>query len=388
VGSFIYSDAYMDDDRLVFETLRSANEHGARSINYAKVTQIHLDEDQQATGLEFEDELEKKKYKVRGKKIVSSVGPWTDIFGEQAFSSARLHWKRLLRPTKGIHLTFPKSRLPLETAVVMAVEKGNRIVFGIPRHEMIIVGTTDTDFQDSPDQVKVLAEDVEYLLKVVNEYFPGGRLTAADILSSYCGVRPLVQDGSASEGKTSREHTIFTHETGVVFVAGGKYTTYRLMAKQIVDEVLMKSSIEEKAKFKPADTSVALNSYCSFDNYSLSQAQSLMWTSDVLTNDEKAELALRFGCEAERLMKERPFYSYWQLEAYYAISRTMCFKLTDFFVRRVPLFLADWEHGLNRIDSVTEVFINELHWSADRAQSEMKEYREYVAASKSWQQGS
>ena len=161
--------------------------------------------------------------------MISTVGPWTDLVGPKLVSD----WKKILRPTKGVHLTLHKDRLNLSSAVVMAAQKNSRIVFAIPRHEMIIIGTTDTDFQEAPEKATVTPDDIAYLLRVTNEYFPGAKITEEDILSTYVGVRPLVKDGSDAEGKTSREHTIMSDPRGLTFVAGGKYTTYRLMSEQI-----------------------------------------------------------------------------------------------------------------------------------------------------------
>ena len=139
LGSYVYSDAYMDDDRLVFETLRSANEAGAECVNYVKAVGAEMSADGKLKKVICEDQLTKTKFTVEARHFVSTVGPWTDELGTSLFKT----WKSILRPTKGIHLTFEKKRFPLSSALVMGAEK--RIVFGIPRHEMVIVGTTDTD---------------------------------------------------------------------------------------------------------------------------------------------------------------------------------------------------------------------------------------------------
>jgi glycerol-3-phosphate dehydrogenase len=132
---------------------------------------------------------------------------------------------------------------------------------------MIIVGTTDTDFNTDPKNVKVEKEDVTYLLKIVNDYFPGGQLTEADIVSSYAGVRPLVHDGSENESKTSREHTIFADDLGIVFVAGGKYTTYRKMSEDVIEKVLNNFSTEHRVRFNNVNTAIPLNKYYEVEAY-------------------------------------------------------------------------------------------------------------------------
>ena len=382
LGSYIYSDAYMDDDRLVLETLRSANELGAACVNYVKATGAQFGKDGKITAVTCEDKFTKEKFAIRGRHVISSVGPWTDEVGHQLLQD----WKNILRPTKGIHLTFSKHRLPLSSAVVMGAEKGDRIVFGIPRHEMIIIGTTDTDFKEAPENVTATPEDVKYLLNIADHYFPGAKLTAHDVIASYAGVRPLVNDGSSSEGKTSREHTIISDPRGVTFVAGGKYTTYRLMCQQTVSKALESFSVEERAKYTKQDTARPLNEYTSMEAFHQAQVLGGVWAKETgrVAEDGKM-LAERYGREAEVILNKYPEkYSYWQLEAAQAIDSTMCMHLRDFFARRVHLFLADRNHGVKYIDEIGEVFQEKMSWSDTRLRDEKHMLTEYMAHEVEW----
>jgi len=382
VGSFVYSDAYMDDDRLVHETLRAANEEGALAANYVKATGAIFNKDGIISGIHCEDQLGAEKFSIQARHVISTVGPWSDQLGSSLFND----WKKILRPTKGVHLTFSKHRLPLESAVVMAAEKSDRIVFGIPRHDMVIVGTTDTDFKDSPENVTTTHEDVEYLLKVIDQYFPGAKITAHDIIASYAGVRPLVHDGSSTEGKTSREHTIINDPRGVTFVAGGKYTTYRLMAEQIVDSALHSFTLEDRIQFKKADTAKPLSQFTSTDAYQQALSQTHAWAQRFSRPlDEVTHLAERYGMEALKIMESSPkTATYWQLEAAQAIDNTMCFHLADFYTRRVPLFLADRNHGVHEMDEVGEVFKQKLNWSEEHLRAEKHRLTEYMAKEVAW----
>lgn len=373
VGSYIYSDAYMDDDRLVHETLRSANEAGAVCVNYTKVMKSKI-ENEKVVGLEVQDLISKENFLIQADQVVCTVGPWSDLVGEKMVSD----WKQILRPTKGIHLTFHKNRLPLTSAVVMGAQESDRIVFAIPRHEMIIVGTTDTDFHGNPELASVTADDVKYLLKITNEYFPGADLTAKDILSSYVGVRPLVKDDSDNENKTSREHTIISDPRGFTFVAGGKYTTYRLMSEQIVDLVIKHWPFEKKLSLNKCQTTEALNKYTTVETYAKAQADAgtnadLKWLADRY-GEEAFEIKNRFGANL----------SIWQLEAYQAIRKTMCLSLIDFYARRVPLVLAYQDHGLNLLDSIAEIFKTELKWSDQEFENQKLTLVNYIDSELSW----
>lgn len=372
VGSCVYSDAYMDDDRLVHETLRSANEAGACMANYVKVTRS-IFTNGQVSGLNVVDVISGQSFNISADHVACTVGPWTDLVGEKLVDD----WQKLLRPTKGIHLTLSKDRLHLPNAVVMAAQKSSRIVFAIPRHEMIIIGTTDTDFSGDPSSARADFEDVEYLLKITNEYFPDAKITQQDVLSSYVGVRPLVKDDSGNEGKTSREHVILTDSRGFTFVAGGKYTTYRLMSEQIVDRVLESWSIERRLSFKRCSTVQPLNSFVTAERIQYAQSNSV--------TDKEKQLSERFGAESFEILKNYGTEkTYWQLEAHQAIRTTMCLTLVDFFTRRVPLMLSHRDHGLELLPEISEVFSAELKWTAAETAVQQQALRNYIEKELSW----
>lgn len=382
-GSFVYSDAYMDDDRLVLETLRSAHEMGMVALNYVKALSVEVVDGKIRT-LRIQDQFSKKEKQVRGRHFVGSVGPWTDVLGPHFFSD----WKKVLRPTKGIHITIAKDRLPLSSAVVMAAEKSQRIVFGIPRHEMVIIGTTDTDFQGDPSQVVATPEDVRYLLHTANQYFPGAQLTVQDIIATYAGVRPLVYDGSASEGKTSREHLIWNHGAeNITFIAGGKYTTYRLMAHEVVEKILRFFAVEDRARFARADTEKPLVAQASTELFNQALVMSHSWAERFARPvDQVTSLCQRYGLEALDILERCPrSYTYWQLEADQAIQFTMCLNLVDFYTRRGPLILSRRDHGLGLLAEILEIFRERLGWASQKCEDEKNRLQAYIQKELAWQ---
>lgn len=381
-GSYIYSDGYMDDDRLVHETLRSAHEKGAVCANFVQAVGAVFGSDGRVHKTVAKDRLTGKEFEISARHVISSVGVWTDDLGHRLFKE----WKNILRPTKGVHLTLPKNRLPLSSAVVMAAEKSNRIVFGIPRHDMIIIGTTDTDFKESPDEVLATKEDVSYLLEITGHYFPGARIKESDLIASYAGVRPLVHDGSSSEGKTSREHTIFNDPRGITFVAGGKYTTYRLMARQVIDQALLEFTTEDRVKFKPADTTVPLNEFTSPEAYhrAMLEIDTLAQAFERPAHDVR-RLVERYGREAENILqRSEPGWNYWQIEAAQSVDSTMCLNLVDFYARRVPLFLGDPAHGLTQLEPIAQVFAQKLRWSDSQIAEQKEKLKAHIDRELAW----
>lgn len=373
-GAFAYYDAYMDDDRLVLETLRSARSFGAELVNYVKAIGAEFAGDF-VSAIECEDVLSGTKFPLRARHFVSTVGPWTDLLGEKFFHP----WKKTLRPSKGVHLTFSKKRFELHDAVVMAAEK--RIVFAIPRHEMVIVGTTDTDFSGDPGAVVTTEADVRYLLDVVDRYFPGAGITRKDIIGCYAGVRPLIDDGAQSESKTSREHAIWTDPRGVTFVAGGKYTTYRNMAQQAVEEVLGQFSIEDRVQYGHSQTLQPLNPLVTENLLERAQNEHVKWAKDwQLPQEITRLLADRHGLEAEKIIRHAlvlrarhkdPEEWMWCAEALHAIEHTMCLSLKDFYLRRTHLILAREDHGQPFVKAIAQVMGERLGWDSKRQLEEI-----------------
>jgi glycerol-3-phosphate dehydrogenase len=384
VGSYVYSDAYMDDDRLVIETMRSAHRFGAVIANYVKAGLGQFDERGRLTSLEVEDQTTSKKCRIHAKHFISTVGPWTDQFAATLFE-----WKKVLRPSKGIHFTLKRSRLPIQDAVVMATGDDRRIIFAIPRHDMIIIGTTDTDYPGDPAAVHSERDDVDYLLEVVRKYFPQAQITEQDIVSTYAGVRPLVDDGSSTESKTSREHLILHTPKNVTFVAGGKYTTYRRMSRDIVEKVLRAEfSLEERIQYARNQTREVINPLVTREKLSESQGQSRIWAREFgLKEHEVRGMAERHGYETLGILEEarkKELRGVWEMEALFALRQTMCVHLRDFMLRRTALFLAHEDHGISLVDGIARVFQTECGWSEERVKTEKELYREHVNTELGW----
>lgn len=374
-GGFAYFDAYMDDDRLVHETLRAAASIGARSANFVRATGVEMVEGR-ISALQVRDQLSGIEFPLRARHVISSVGPWTDQVGRSFFRD----WKKTLRPSKGVHLTFRRERFPLADAFVMGAE--SRIVFAIPRHDMVIVGTTDTDYPGDPAAVRTEKEDVDYLLNVIANYFPGAEITRGDIVGCYAGVRPLIADSADTESKTSREHAIWSDPAGCTFVAGGKYTTYRNMARQTVDAALTSGfSLDERVRFGKSDTLTPLNPKVTPAWLERALRESPSWAERFSIPVEWARsVAERHGMEGEEILEraERelavPRSSeawLWCAEALHAAENTMCLRLTDFYFRRTPLVLSRADHGRSFSDAIARTMGARLGWNSERQKAEI-----------------
>ena len=223
-GAVRYFDGLTNDSRLVIDTLRSAAAHGAIVLNYCRVEEAF--DGHRQWECRVRDLLWDQTRKVAARAVVHATGPWAQLLPQ---SSVRL------RLTKGVHLVIDRSRLPIPDAVV--VTRDERILFAIPWGKRVILGTTDTDYEGQIEAVRTETADVDYILEIVNGAFPTADLGRDDVLASWAGLRPLIASAGGGPSDISRAHQIKSPRPGWLDVAGGKLTTYRLIAEQVVDRV-------------------------------------------------------------------------------------------------------------------------------------------------------
>ena len=226
----LYYDSLVDDARLVLETLKEARDaSGGRSValNYARATRITPMGD--GVAVELEDRLGGRRFTVRSGCVVNATGAWTDETLRLAGADSRM-----VRPTKGVHLVVPNARLGNREAFVLRSLDDGRSFFVLRRGPVSVIGTTDTDYPGNPDEPWCERQDCDYLLRTVNRAFPAARLTPDDILSTSAGIRPLVRGRDGSESSVSRRHVFQDGGQGLVTVTGGKLTTFRTMAWEIL----------------------------------------------------------------------------------------------------------------------------------------------------------
>jgi glycerol-3-phosphate dehydrogenase len=231
-GAILYYDCRGDDARLTLANALSAARHGAFVSNYTRFEAPEFGPAGQVSAAILRDELTGRSWRVPCGHIAVAAGPWTDVI------APRLGHPPRLRPTRGVHVVFDRARLPVDVAVTTNSVDDGRVIFVIPFGNATYVGTTDTDDSASPDATAATADDVVYLLRTANHFFPEARLVASDVRSTWAGLRPLVKSDAESAYGTSREHAIWHDPRGISTIAGGKLTTYRAMAEEFLDGIL------------------------------------------------------------------------------------------------------------------------------------------------------
>ncbi len=234
VGGVSYSDGQFDDTRLLIETVRQAIKLGACCLNYAPVTSVRKDESGRVQGVSFRDAETNQTYDVRGKVVINATGPFCDAIRQMDKPGQ----KPLVAASQGVHLVLAPSFFQAESALIVPKTSDGRVLFIIPWHGHVLVGTTDTAIDAPSAEPRPFPEEMTFLLDTIEEYC-GRRPLPEECLSVFTGIRPLVK-GSPNQAtkKLSRDHTIEISDSKLLTITGGKWTTYRHMAEDCVNQAI------------------------------------------------------------------------------------------------------------------------------------------------------
>lgn len=241
VGSVMYHDGQFDDSRLAVNLAQTAAGLGAKIINYAKCTGL-LKTDGFISGVEVEDVETGGKFEVKARCVINATGIFVDDLRAKDEKSV----KPMVTVSQGIHIVLPKEFLPGDSAIMIPKTADGRVLFAVPWHDCVIVGTTDTPLPEKSLEPRALASEVEFVMEHAAKYLTKDP-KPEDVLSIFAGLRPLVSSGDSSDtAAISRDHTIVVSTSGLITVTGGKWTTYRKMAEDVVDQAEMVSGVDQK----------------------------------------------------------------------------------------------------------------------------------------------
>src|ERR1039458_3180241 len=241
-GGVIYFDGQFDDSRLLINLVATACEQGATLLNYAEVTTLTKDGDGFVDGVRFRDAGTGAELEARGKVVINATGPFADNLRRAADPAA----EPIIAPSQGIHLVFDGSFLAADNAIMVPHTSDGRVMFAIPWHGHTVVGTTDTPIAQATLEPVALEQEVQFILQTASLYL-ARKPERGDVLSVFAGIRPLVR--SAASGNTaalSRGHTIRIENSGMITICGGKWTTYRHMAEDCVNQAATLARLAEK----------------------------------------------------------------------------------------------------------------------------------------------
>jgi glycerol-3-phosphate dehydrogenase len=340
-GGAVYYDACTDDARLTIANAIAARELGAKIQNHTPVVRLTR-EGERAVGVVARNGFSGEELELRGRVIVDATGVWQNDFDDQR--------ARRVRGSKGVHIGVPRERVGNRDALTLISPIDGRVMFCLPAGPQTVIGTTDTWTDESPETVHAAPTDVEYLLQSANSYFPQARLTAADVVSAWAGIRPLASGHAASPSAVSREHSIVTDSSGIINVTGGKLTTYRSMAAEIVDRV--QEALGHKPRPAPTDKAELPGA---------DRAREIM-----RMREEDSSLS-------EILVDGLPYTS---AHLVYGVQREMAQTLSDLLIRRTHIAFETRDHGASVARRASEIVAPLLGWDAETKSRRVREFAE------------
>ncbi|MFY9269041.1 MAG: glycerol-3-phosphate dehydrogenase/oxidase [Candidatus Manganitrophaceae bacterium] len=380
IGAARFYDCRMDDARLCLAVLLSAREYGASVFNYVAVTGL-LQSEGRVSGVRVEERLTGAQYRIYAHVVVNAAGPWADEISRMEGGTSRS-----IRPTKGIHLIFP--RLTRNHAVVVSIGASRRIFFVIPWMGRSLIGTTDSDFEGDLNHLRAEDEEVSQLLGETARFFPKARMAPEEVIARFAGVRPLVHDLHGSPSDLSREGKIDWTPGGMLVLAGGKYTLFRSTAEKAIDLILRRVS-GFKARPRPTvDPPLFGGKMTSFAEYSREEIpkareryrigeEGLRYLIGAYGTNFHEVLAL--GRHEKGLLKPLTPLGYpFAVEAVYAVRSEVAKRLSDFMRRRTALALGPYKQDAALLSEIATRMGWELGWDRERIQREILHYREEV----------
>lgn len=347
-GAGYYAEYRTDDARLTIENIKTSLQFGAKALNYAEVVDF-IYEKGTVSGVKVKDKVSGKTFPVLSRYVINAAGPWVDEL--RAVNNSR-KGKRL-HLTKGVHLVFPHEKLPVKQSVYFDVPDG-RMIFAIPRGKVTYVGTTDTNYNQDKDKVTTDLADAIYLISAVNNMFPSIELEMEDIVSSWAGLRPLIHEEGKSASELSRKDEIFTSDTGLISIAGGKLTGYRKMAERVVNRISAKMKEEHQVELKECSTEKIPLCGNGYKNYKkvkkhIREVEELI-IPDGLTTFDAWFLVTSYGVQTAtileyyaRLKGKDPAERMIRAELQFCMQYEMIQTPMDFFIRRTGRLYFDIE---------------------------------------------
>lgn len=355
-GAVEYFDGQFDDTRYVIDLIKTAAEHGATPLNYCAVTRFNKEQDGKLQGVTVRDSVSGRTFEATGKALINATGPYADSILRMDDPDA----ERLITPSQGVHLAVSSSFLPGDDGLLIPETPDGRIMFALPWHEHVILGTTDTKLDETPREPIAQSAEIDLILETVSRYLtPAPK--RSDILAVFAGVRPLPRGRSRATAKLSREHSITVSASGLISITGGKWTTYRNMAEDCVDRAIEEHGLAEQS--------------CQTVTLALHGATEPPSTTDELAAYGRDAAAIRRLIEREPQLAEliHADLPYTAAQCLWAVREEMALTLEDVLARRTRALLLNSSAALDCAPRVAALLGSDLNWDLARQEQEISD---------------
>lgn len=376
----LYYDGQLDDARYCLALVQTAEKAGAAVANYTEVTGVEKDGAGKLTAVSVKDRKTGEEFQLRSKLFINCTG----VFSDKIRLMANPQEVPRIRPSKGVHIILKKEYLNGSEAILIPKTKDGRVVFVIPFEGIVMVGTTDTPDNNIDSEPVLESAEVDYLLETITPFL--NKIPAKhEVQAGFGGLRPLLAANRKDTKSLLRDHEIeHDQDSNLLSVLGGKWTTFRLMAQDAVDEACRILGTERA---------------CKTSDHKLHGADQLGAEKDTfcelaakfkISSDSAAHLKSKFGDQASTVLALctgdsqlagliHPGYPYLKAEALYTARYEMAVTLRDFFARRIRFELTDWQAVIDSVDSVAEIMGGELAWDEPTRLEEAGNYKRLLS---------
>ncbi|WP_419788585.1 glycerol-3-phosphate dehydrogenase/oxidase [Mucilaginibacter sp. SP1R1] len=344
-GGVVYHDGQFDDSRLAINLAQTALEQGGTILNYFKVVSLIKNDQQKIAGVVTTDIETGKTYQIKGKTVINATG----VFVDDLLQMDKPGKKPMVRPSQGVHLVLDRSFMPGEDALMIPKTEDGRVLFAVPWHDKLVVGTTDTPIDEHSLEPRALEEEIEFILRTAKKYLTKAP-TRKDVLSVFAGLRPLAapESGSSKTKEISRSHKLLVSESGLITITGGKWTTYRRMGEDTIDKAAVVGNL-------PSKPGVTKNLPIHGSKLDVDRNDHLY----VYGSDEDALLAL-IKENNEWGNKLHPDMSYLQAEVIWGVRYEMARNVEDILARRVRALFLNARAAIDMAPLVAALLAKEL----------------------------
>jgi glycerol-3-phosphate dehydrogenase len=362
-GGISYHDGQFDDSRLAINLMQTAIEKGAVVVNYAGVSGLLKDENGKISGVKVNDSIDGERFILKGSCIINATG----IFVDNIIRMDNPEERPLVRPSQGVHLVVDRSFLGGDDAIMVPKTTDGRVMFGVPWHGRVILGTTDVPVKEFVLEPRALEEEVDFILETAGRYL-AKKPERKDVLCVFAGLRPLAAPRKVSdETKTkeiSRSHKLLVSPSGLVTITGGKWTTYRKMAEDTINLAIKTKKLE----FKPCSTkTLKIHGYKENPDRS-------NWIY-VYGSDQEEIISLQ-NENPEFAKKLDETFDFTVAEVVWAVRNEMARKVDDILARRIRILYLDARASVSMAPKVAEIMARELNKDKSWEEQQIKEYSE------------
>lgn len=360
IGGVIYYDGQFDDSRLAINLAQTIIENNGVAINHFKVINLLKDEDGLVCGVVAKDMESDEEIEIKSKSVINATGVFVDDILKMNDPEA----KKIIRPSQGVHLILDKSFIDSDAAIMIPKTSDGRVLFAVPWHNKVILGTTDTPLNEHSLEPRALDEEIDFILKTAAKYLKKDP-TKKDVLSVFAGLRPLAapEDDEGKDTKEiSRSHKLIVSLSGLVTITGGKWTTYRKMAEDTIDKAILIAGLDFK---KCVTKNMPIHGYVKNVDYT---DHMYIYGSDRMKLLKMINENHEFG---DKLHDDLPFI---KAEVLWAVRHEMARTVEDVLARRVRALFLDARASIEMANDVAVIMAKELDFDNQWIKSQIKEY--------------